>query len=91
MEATKPARHPTAQDMAIPQIEQALELAGNARRRLFLSSDYRDAGPGSASSKDEGGIFEAGIVGMLSLALAWEGSALAMLGARGKQIRRYAM
>lgn len=90
MEATKPVRHPTAQDMAIPQIEQTLELAGNARRRLFLSSGYKDAvaGHGSGRFKDEGGIFEAG---MMSLALAWEGTALTMLATRGRQIRRYAM
>ena len=85
MEATKSTPHPTATEMMLPQIEQALALAGNARQQLLLTSNSDAvAGFGVQSQKGEKGMLGAEMMGLLPLALAWEGSALAMLTARGK-------
>ncbi|CAM9480513.1 unnamed protein product [Ectocarpus sp. 13 AM-2016] len=70
MEASRPLGHPTVEEMSLPQIEQALTLAEMARERCNLSS----------SSGGKSGVTTN--PGLLPLALAWEGSALALLASR---------
>lgn len=86
MEASKPLGHPTPADMEPPQLEQALVLAEMARERCRLS--FSSCTPSSSESGDEfrkspGGGTGTTSTGLLPLALAWEGSALALLAARG--------
>lgn len=81
MEASKPLEHPTLADMELPQLEQALALAELANERCKLSSFLpSDGGDGARTSPPGGGMTT---IGLLPLALAWEGSALALLAARG--------
>lgn len=87
MEASRPVGHPTAQDMELPQMEQALLLAGLARERslLFLTKSSAKIAQGMQKSEEEG-VSGSGTLGLLPLALAWEGSALAMLAAQGEVV-----
>ncbi|CAM9228901.1 unnamed protein product, partial [Hapterophycus canaliculatus] len=66
LEASRPLEHPTPKEMELPQVEQALALAQMARERCSRKSLY----PGGTN------------IGLLPLALAWEGSTLALLAAR---------
>ncbi|CAM9765355.1 unnamed protein product, partial [Ectocarpus sp. 4 AP-2014] len=70
MEASRPLGHPTMEEMALPQIEQALALAEMARERCSLSSSL--GGTSGVTTNP----------GLLPLTLAWEGSALALLASR---------
>lgn len=87
MEASRPVVHPTAQDMELSQTEQALLLTGLARERciLLLTKASVKIAQGMQKS-EEGGVSRPGMLGLLPLALAWEGSALAMLAARGETV-----
>lgn len=73
--------------MELPQLEQALLLAEMARERSELSvvKPKGDA-KGGAHNSPTGVLAAAGTTGLLPLALAWEGSALALLAARGEII-----
>ena len=85
MEASKPLGHPTPVEMEPPQLEQALALAEMASERCKLS--FSPCTPLSSESGDENGKSPVGgtaSTGLLPLALAWEGSALALLAARGE-------
>lgn len=84
MEASRPLGHPTPADMEPPQVEQALALAEMARERCMLS--YSSCTPPLREGGDENGTSAGGettSIGLLPLALAWEGSALALLAAGG--------
>lgn len=83
MEASRPLGHPTPTEMEPLQLEQALALSQMARERcrLSYSSPRPPTPPLSTTSASEGGKV---VVGLLPLALAWEGSALALLAARGE-------
>ena len=76
--------------MELPQLEQALLLAEMARERSELSVTNPTGGglEGGAQTGPNGVLAGAGATGLLPLALAWEGSALALLAARGKQTLR---
>eukprot|EP00903_Cladosiphon_okamuranus_P014428 g13389.t1 len=83
MEASRPLGHPTPEEMEPPQLEQALALAEMARERCKLS--YSSCTPSLLESGDENGTLSSGhtaSMGLIPLALAWEGSALALLAAR---------
>ena len=85
MEASRPLGHPTPAEMEPPQLEQALALAEMARERCNVS--YPSCTTSSSESGDENGASPGGhtaSTGLLPLALAWEGSALALLAARGE-------
>lgn len=84
MEGSRPVVHPTAQDMELPQTEKALLLTGFATERSmqFLTKTSVKVAQGM-QKLESGGASGAGMLGLLPLALAWEGSALAMLAARG--------
>lgn len=88
MEASRPLGHPTPAEMEPPQLEQALALAEMARERCKLS--YSTCSPSLLESGDENGTSPGGhtaSTGLIPLALAWEGSALALLAARGKSAK----
>lgn len=85
MESSRPLGHPTPAEMEPPQLEQALALAEMARERCKLS--YFSGAPSLLASEDGSGPSPGGgaaSTGVLPLALAWEGSALALLAARGE-------
>ncbi|CAM9269015.1 unnamed protein product [Scytosiphon promiscuus] len=86
LEASRPLGHPTPEEMGVPQLEQALALAQMARERCSLSSFLAAT---SSSTWGDGksiptGETNAPPTGLLPLALAWEGSTLALLAARGE-------
>lgn len=84
MEASSPVRHPTLIDMELPQAEQALVLAAMARER---SVAYIDQTLSSISEEKVQAVPAKGsrpeITGLVPLAMAWEGSALALVASRG--------
>lgn len=77
MEASRPLGHPTPTEMEPPQLEQALALSQMARERCRLSHPQSAGNPVSDAEKMVSG-------GLLPLAFAWEGSALALLASRGE-------
>lgn len=78
MEASKPVEDPTAAEMELPHIEQALLLAGMAKERSRLCL------PEEVAGTTVGATLAAEMTGLLSLASAWEGATLAMMAARGE-------
>ena len=71
--------------MELPQLEQALILAEMARERseLFVVKITTGDAQGGIQT-DEAGMLGVEATGLLPLALAWEGSALALLATRGE-------
>lgn len=70
--------------MELPQLEQALLLAEMARERSELSA-VKATGDTKCGAQDAPtGVLGPETMGLLPLALAWEGSALALLAARGE-------
>lgn len=86
METSRPLGHPTPAEMEPPQLEQALALAEMARERCKLSySPCTSSLPQSGGDDGTSMVGANASAGLLPLALAWEGSALALLAAGGKR------
>lgn len=85
---SKPVNHPTVEDMELLQLEQALVLAETARERSELSVVNPTGDPKGGTPATPTGVLGGGMMGLLPLALAWEGCALALLAARGERLRQ---